>query len=238
LEKLWNFRKKLFVFLILCVTACIYFTSLSLGRNFGSEDVAKTTLHESPTIQVLASQKPSQDNLQVHMKLGHFPYQEAQESKLIVVSSYAQQDLQRFEKLTSDTALSLMKLIYAARDEDVWIIPVSGFRSLENQAQLFQSQIQKRGSEEAAAKISAPPGYSEHHTGYAVDVTDGHFPKKDTTLEFEGTDAFKWLVKHAHEYSFEMSFSKNNAQGVSYEPWHWRFVGTQQAKDIFSPAYQ
>ncbi len=166
-------------------------------------------------------------------KLGHFPYQEGDVNQMIVIGSYAQQEYQRYEKLLPEAALALMKLIYAARDEGVWIVPVSCFRSIADQEKLFKAQIQRLGSPEAAAKVSAPPGYSEHHTGYALDLTDGHFPKQDIRDKFAKTDAFKWLSVHGKEFGFEMSFPQNNHQGVSYEPWHWRFIASPATQVIF-----
>lgn len=124
-------------------------------------------------------------------KFGHFPYPEGDVGKMMIVSSYAQHEYQRFERLAPEAALALMKLIYAARDEGVWIIPVSCFRGITDREKLFKAQIQRRGSPEAAAKISAPPGYSKHHTGYAVDLADGHLPKKDITYGFAKTNAFQ-----------------------------------------------
>ena len=152
---------------------------------------------------------------------------------MLIIASYATGEYQRFERLAPDASLALLKLIYTARDDGVWIVPVSGFRNISDQEKLFNAQIQRRGSPEAAAKLSAPPGYSEHHTGYAIDVTDGRFPKQDITYNFATTDAFKWLTIYAKEFGFEMSFPENNSQGVSYEPWHWRFVGSNEAKEIF-----
>mgnify|MGYP003444772335 FL=1 len=166
-------------------------------------------------------------------KFGHFPYPEGDAGKMTIIGSYAQREYQRFEKLAPAAALALMKLIYAARDEGIWIVPVSGFRSIIDQEKLFTAQIQKLGSPEAAAKLSAPSGYSEHHTGYAIDLGDGKFPKQDITYEFANTDAFRWLNLHAKEFSFELSFPENNPQGVSYEPWHWRFVGVPETLAIF-----
>ncbi|WP_017718020.1 M15 family metallopeptidase [Kamptonema formosum] len=154
----------------------------------------------------------------------------------MIIASYAQQEYQRFEQLDREAGLALMKLIYAARDEGVWIIPVSGFRNIAAQELLFKSQIERRGSPEEAAKLSAPAGYSEHHTGYALDMADGLSPKKDITYEFEKTNAYRWLTLHAKEFGFEMSFPANNSQGVSYEPWHWRFVGSPRATEIFADA--
>jgi|SRR5919199_3696884 D-alanyl-D-alanine carboxypeptidase len=167
-------------------------------------------------------------------KLGHFPYPEGEPNKMMVIGSYAQHEYQRYERLAPEAALALMKLIYTAREEGIWIIPVSGFRSVAAQEKLFKAQVQRRGSPEAAAKLSAPPGYSEHQTGYALDLADGHFPKQDITYNFAKTDAFRWLSIHAKEFSFELSFPENNPQGVSYEPWHWRFVGSPEAQSIFS----
>jgi D-alanyl-D-alanine carboxypeptidase len=164
---------------------------------------------------------------------GHFPFAEGDYNQMLIIASYATGEYQRFERLAPDASLALLKLIYTARNDGVWIVPVSGFRNISDQEKLFDAQIQRRGSPEAAAKLSAPPGYSEHHTGYAIDVTDGRFPKQDITYNFATTDAFKWLTIYAKEFGFEMSFPENNSQGVSYEPWHWRFVGSNEAKEIF-----
>lgn len=167
---------------------------------------------------------------------GHFFYSEADANKMMMMGSYAMGEYQRFEFLESEAAKALMRMIYAARDEGIWIVPVSGFRTIEQQEKLFQAQIQRHGSAQAAAKLSAPPGYSEHHTGYAIDLTDGNFAKdkiQDITDEFSESEAYKWLNLHAKEFGFELSFPKNNPQGVSYEPWHWRFIGSPDAKKVF-----
>jgi zinc D-Ala-D-Ala carboxypeptidase len=164
----------------------------------------------------------------------HLYYQEADQNDLIIIASYAQQQYQRFEYLDREAAKALMKLIYAARDQGVWIVPVSGFRSIERQKIIFDDQIARLGSVEAASKVSAPPGYSEHHSSYAVDLGDGRFPKQDITNAFVDTDAYLWLNQHAKEYGFEMSFPLNNSQGVMFEPWHWRFIGSSRAATIFS----
>ena len=170
-------------------------------------------------------------------KYGHFSYSEANLSETMIIASYAQQQEQRFERMSEEAAVALMKMIYAARDDGVWLVPVSGFRDISKQKLLFESQIQRRGSIEAASKVSAPPGYSEHHTGYAIDLTDGSIlPSKDITYEFEQSPSFRWLKKHAQDFNFEISFLPNNSQGVMYEPWHWRYIGSPKAKMIFAQA--
>lgn len=172
-------------------------------------------------------------------KYGHFPYNEASRNAIIKIASYGQGDYQRYEYLHQDAAQALMRMINAARDQGVWIVPVSGFRDIERQHLLWQDQIQRRGSEEIAARSSAPPGHSEHHTGYAIDLADGSLPPPDDiTSRFVDTPAFRWLEIHGRDFGFELSFPENNPQGVMYEPWHWRFVGTPAAEGVFRVARQ
>jgi D-alanyl-D-alanine carboxypeptidase len=66
-----------------------------------------------------------------------------------------------------------------------------------------------------------------------MDIGDGRTPATNLSPDFEKTAAFKWLEKNAAYYSFEVSFPKGNAQGVSYEPWHWRFVGDRDSLETF-----
>jgi D-alanyl-D-alanine carboxypeptidase len=93
-----------------------------------------------------------------------------------------------------------------------------------------------KGSPEEAAKSVAPPGYSEHHTGYAVDLVDGYVPNADINGNFAETKAFQWLTQRAKEFGYELSFPENNLQSVKYEPWHWRFVASSKAAEIFRDA--
>ena len=197
---------------------------------FSNSSVQPTSV--TPANSTIAKLAPSSSR----SYFGHFAYAQADPKRIMMIASYATQKYQRFEWLAPEAGKALMEMIYAARDEGVWIVPVSGFRSIEQQQKLFQEQIQRRGSAKEAATVSAPPGYSEHHTGFAVDLTDGRFPKQDITYQFENTDAYRWLTRHAKDYDFELSFYLNNPQGVSYEPWHWRYVGSSEAVTIFAKA--
>ncbi|MGC8714541.1 MAG: M15 family metallopeptidase, partial [Leptodesmis sp.] len=67
---------------------------------------------------------------------------------------------------------------------------------------------------------------------------DGSVPAANLSPTFENTSAYKWLQANAAFYSFEMSFPKNNNQGVSYEPWHWRYVGDRDSLETFYKARQ
>jgi zinc D-Ala-D-Ala carboxypeptidase len=193
------------------------------------------------TTIVAANPTPSQQPLQQQaisnpVSYGHFAYPQGNPNQMMIVGSYATNKDQRYEAMNRDAGLAFMNMTYAAREEGVWIIPVSGFRNIQQQHKLFQDQIKRRGSAKEAAKISAPPGYSEHHTGFALDLTDGKFSKQDINVNFEKTDAFRWLTRRGKEFGFELSFPRNNRQGVIYEPWHWRYVGSQDAVAVFANA--
>ena len=80
--------------------------------------------------------------------------------------------------------------------------------------------------------------FSEHHTWYAIDIGDGQVPATNLSEKFEQTPAFRWLENNAAKYSFELSFPPNNPQGISYEPWHWRYVGDADSLKTFYQAQQ
>ncbi|MBC6478626.1 MAG: D-alanyl-D-alanine carboxypeptidase family protein [Hormoscilla sp. GM7CHS1pb] len=160
--------------------------------------------------------------------LKHFPYSEATGSELAPI--VADGSL----KLRKAAAAEFLAMVDAARMEGVNLVPISGFRSLADQEYLFfQIKAQRGQVSTERSEVSAPPGYSEHHTGYAVDIGDGNVPATHLSHNFERTAAFKWLQANAAYFSFELSFPRNNPQGVSYEPWHWRFTGDRHSLETF-----
>jgi D-alanyl-D-alanine carboxypeptidase len=98
---------------------------------------------------------------------------------------------------------------------------VSAFRTVDRQAEIVRAKIEKGLPLESILSASAPPGYSEHHSGRAIDVTtDGVRPLEQ---EFEHTHAFRWLSANASRFGFVLSFPRQNPYGYAYEPWHWCF---------------
>lgn len=163
--------------------------------------------------------------------LGHFPYPQAPESELELISADGRIRLRRA------AAQKFRAMVADARAQGISLVPISGFRSIEQQQQLFFGVKAQRGQDtRKRAEVSAPPGYSEHHTGYAVDVGDGNVPGTNLSPNFEKTRAFQWMQRNAAYYSFELSFPKGNTQGVTYEPWHWRYVGDQDSLEMFYKA--
>ncbi len=203
--------------------ALIIFLVLSLSPK---TNIAKVT-NPNPNTTVTPSPNPNPTDT----ILGHFPYQEVAESELTSITNDGR------IRLHKTAAKQYQSMITAARKQGINIVPISGFRSISQQKQLFFDVKAKRGqTAEERALVSAPPGHSEHHTGYAVDVGDDNAPSANLNTNFENTRAFQWLKNNAAFYSFEMSFPKNNRQGVSYEPWHWRYVGDQKSLETFYKA--
>jgi len=161
----------------------------------------------------------------------HPLYQEAAEAELISVGKYRQ--TAREVKLRRDAAAACTRLMAEARAAGVAAIPISGFRSYDYQAALVQKAIVKHGSEAAALRWVALPGHSEHHTGLAIDLGDETTPNADIEVAFEQTPSFQWLKENAQRFDFELSYPPGNSRNINYEPWHWRFVGTPDAKLIF-----
>ena len=110
----------------------------------------------------------------------------------------------------------------AAQADGVSLRIVSAFRSVERQAELVLAKLARGQPLEAVLAVSAPPGYSEHHSGCAVDLTTDGVPPLEEG--FERTAAFGWLQANAPRFGFTLSFPRGNAYGYAYEPWHWRFA--------------
>jgi D-alanyl-D-alanine carboxypeptidase len=99
---------------------------------------------------------------------------------------------------------------------------VSAFRSVERQAEIVRAKLARGLPLEDILSVSAPPGYSEHHSGRAVDVTTPGFAPLE--VEFEDSEAFRWFSANARGFGFFLSFPRQNRFGYAYEPWHWCFV--------------
>jgi zinc D-Ala-D-Ala carboxypeptidase len=161
--------------------------------------------------------------------LGHHRYADAPVSSLTTVSKTKG----KVVMLQVAAAERFLEMQRAARRDGIDLVAVSGFRDKAYQQGLFDRNLGKMGQAIEVTKVSAPPGYSEHHTGYALDVGDGSQPETHVEPTFEQTRAFGWLQSNAGRFGFEMSFPKDNKQGVSYEPWHWRFIGDPESLKLF-----
>ena len=160
-----------------------------------------------------------------HRILGHLPYAEIPKEKLVLIEPNIEVHI--------DMRDSLIKMRNEAKKDGIYLVFLSGYRSINLQNEIFYSLKSFRNQEAAErARVSAPPGYSEHSTGFAIDIGDATQRETDFETEFENTEAFKWLIKNAAKFHFKLSFTKDN-KFIDYEPWHWRYEGSIEALKVF-----
>ena len=136
----------------------------------------------------------------------------------------------RMQRLAPETARAWRQMKAAALTDGVELLIVSGFRSVTYQIDLIRRKLASGHDIESILKVNAAPGFSEHHTGRAIDIaTPGTRP---LTEAFESSAAFRWLTQHARRFSFTMPYVRNNAFGFAYEPWHWSQLGIHTKRRV------
>ena len=157
--------------------------------------------------------------------LGHLPYNEINKEKLVLIEPNIEVHI--------DMRDSLLKMREEAKKDGIYLVFLSGYRSINLQKDIFYTLKSLRNQEAAErARVSAPPGYSEHSTGFAIDIGDATQRETDFEIQFENTEAFRWLIKNAAKFHFKLSFNRDNKY-IDYEPWHWRYEGSIDALKIF-----
>ncbi len=127
--------------------------------------------------------------------------------------------------LDAETALAWHRMQMAAATDGLTLQLVSAYRSVDYQRQLIQRKLDRGLAIEAILQVNAAPGFSEHHSGRALDLGCPDYQYLEES--FELSPAFAWLQQHAGEFGFRLSFPRNNPFGVLYEPWHWYFLGKE-----------
>lgn len=139
--------------------------------------------------------------------------------------------------LQTEAADAFLSMQAAAAKDGVDVRMQSGYRSVSYQKKLYDNKTQyyrNKGLSEAAAREKAavivnPPGCSEHNCGLAADLNSPEHTTLDTG--FADTAAFRWLCENAEQYGFILRYPKEaeSVTGITYEPWHWRYVGAENA---------
>lgn len=125
--------------------------------------------------------------------------------------------------LDYDAASGWRRMKSAAAQDSISIDAISGFRSFYYQMGIFHRKLARGMTVSEILKVNAAPGFSEHHSGRAIDIgTRDELPAEES---FELTPAFRWLTEKAGQFGFRMSFPRNNPHGIGYEPWHWYWQG-------------
>lgn len=130
-------------------------------------------------------------------------------------------------EIHTDVQPFLERMLRDAREDGLALSVISAFRSFGTQASLKSSYVVSYGS--GANRFSADQGYSEHQLGTTVDFTT--VSVGSTFTGFEKSPEYAWLLENAYKYGFVLSYPKNN-QYYQFEPWHWRFVGVELAREL------
>lgn len=147
--------------------------------------------------------------------------------------SFGEQDIEK-SYMRKEAAGALEKMFASAKQEQIELFAVSGYRSYKRQEEIMNNQIVTAGSFEKAAQAVAPPGQSEHQTGLTMDIS-AESVQFDLLQSFETTKEGQWLANNAHKYGFILRYpkGKENVTKYMYEPWHFRYVGVKAAEEIF-----
>jgi len=125
----------------------------------------------------------------------------------------------RDARLTPAAAKAWLEMQAAARGQGISLLLVSAFRSVAYQAGIIERKRARGLSWEEILRVSAYPGFSEHHTGCAVDIASPECTRLEEA--FERTPEFAWLEAQAGRFGFRLSYPRGNSEGLCYEPWHW-----------------
>jgi len=186
------------------------------ARDTRAARVAGAVLPVHGLLQRLAELGVDADAYQARHQLGLVP--EPAELALAGRDRY-----QRPLFLVGPAARAWTALRTAAAREGVALDAISGYRSHDYQLGIFRRKL-ARGQEVAEIlRVNTAPGYSEHHSGRALDIgTPGEPPAE---ASFEATPAFAWLQRRAGVFGFVMSYPRGNPHGIVHEPWHWCWRG-------------
>ena len=125
----------------------------------------------------------------------------------------------RPQQLAPRAAASWLAMRAQAQQDGIVLLVVSAFRGLDYQRDLVARKLASGQRLEDILKVNAAPGYSEHHTGCALDLAATGYAPLETG--FDSTAAFSWLTRNAERFGFRLSYPRGNPHGMAYEPWHW-----------------
>ena len=177
---------------------------------------------------------------------------EGKDNLLILVNAqypmsedYAPLELEKVQgdyQMDTRAAGPMRQMIADARAQGVELLLCSAYRTRARQEVNFQNSVDTymaMGYSEdqavmATARLIAVPGTSEHETGLAADIVTPSYQRLDAG--YAGTKAAKWLLENAASYGFVLRYPEDKTEitGIDYEPWHYRYVGVEAAKEIMA----
>jgi D-alanyl-D-alanine carboxypeptidase len=133
---------------------------------------------------------------------------------------------ERQHHLSPQAALQWHTMKSAAADDGIELLLISGFRSVDRQREIIERKLRKGMDLNTILTVNAAPGFSQHHTGLALDIGTPTHP--NLMNGFENTATFDWLTAYAGNFGFVMPYTHDNPHGFIYEPWHWMLEGVAE----------
>jgi LAS superfamily LD-carboxypeptidase LdcB len=195
------------------------------NKNDEFEDQIKSL---AGTVGVLDKLSKTDRELLQKYSRAYFLNENFQPTKLVKISSKYIMPGAKDQYFHGDALSFLSDMLDKAKADGHDLRVISAFRSFDEQREVKASHTLVYGT--GANAFSAEQGYSEHQLGTTVDIVDT--VTKTTSESFANTEAYQWLLKNAHKYGFILSYPKGNNFYI-FEPWHWRFVGTELATDLY-----
>lgn len=206
------------------LTLSILTSTHALAQNQQTPD-EPAPAQDKPTDQTPTKPICSPDALAVGIE--HFAYDEVFAEDL-VWSGFGDKTHEN-KLIHKDAYQPLQELVKAAAKDKVALYPSSIFRSVRAQEIIIKRKFNQKQPAKTIYYTSSPAGFSEHHTGYAVDFAP-------IDAKFAKTKGYQWLINHAHQYGWEQTFTPDYSakSGVSEESWHWRYVGDERGQALFA----
>jgi D-alanyl-D-alanine carboxypeptidase len=161
----------------------------------------------------------------LHRRLGipadyraRYPLAPHREARRLVLVGRAPDDGKRV-RLTPAAAAAWRAMRESAAQDGIILLPMSGFRSIARQATIIRRKLAAGTPIDAILRYVAAPGFSEHHSGRAIDI--GSPEHIELNAQFARTAAYRWLRRRAGAFGFRLSYPKGSKSGIGYEPWHW-----------------
>ena len=127
----------------------------------------------------------------------------------------------RKQYLSADAASAWKDMEEAAKNSGINLLFVSGFRSYSYQASIIKRKIDRGLLIEDILKYNKLPGFSEHHSGRAIDITNS--PNAGLSDDFVYTDEYRWLLDNCDRFGFRLTYKEGNNTDIMFEPWHWYY---------------
>ncbi|MFT6645951.1 MAG: D-alanyl-D-alanine carboxypeptidase [Patiriisocius sp.] len=159
--------------------------------------------------------------LQSHIDACRIP----REEEAIVLVNGGVDVFDRQISMTPETFSAWVIMRKQAANDSIELQIVSAYRSIDYQCELFLKKLSRGVLLDEILKVNAIPGFSQHHTGRALDLTTLDYPHLE--IDFELSPAFDWLQNNAGHFGFELSYPAENDLGIDYEPWHWAYIESE-----------